>query len=71
MRPIFGVWTAQADRQALAVGSSQLEKVKPEEGKRAHPSDEDNRDDRDDESADQAIASYLLFPLHSFPLHLP
>lgn len=49
----------------------QLEKVKPEEGKRAHPSDEDNRDDRDDESAGQAIVSYLLFPLHFFPLHCP
>ena len=57
--------------ESLAVGSSQLEKVKSEEGKRAHPSDEDNRDDRNEESADQAIASYLLFPLHSFPLRLP
>lgn len=48
-----------------------LEEVKAEEGKRAHPPDEDNRDDRNEESAGQAIVSYLIFPLHSFPLHLP
>lgn len=64
---ILGVWTARAAGESLAVGGSQLEKVKSEEGKGAHPSDEDDRDDRDDESARPAIVSYLLFPLHFFP----
>lgn len=54
-----------------AAGRPQLEEVKAEEGKRAHPPDEDDRNNRNEERAGQAIVSYLIFPLHFFPLHLP